>query len=233
MNDYSAQFQSAYYCTGLRNYLVKVYNYMAAALGITGAVALITSLSPGLMSALYGTPLHWVVSLAPIIMVFFMSARLHRMSVQTVMCVFFGFAAMMGLSLSYIFMVYTAHSIARVFFISSAMFGVMALYGNVTKRDLSRFGTFLFMGVVGLLLASVVNLFMQSGALHFAVSLTAVVVFTAMTAFDAQRIKDMYYRFSDGSEATSNKMAVMGATSLYFNYINIFLSLLHLMGDRR
>ncbi|MGN7661224.1 MAG: Bax inhibitor-1/YccA family protein [Anaplasma sp.] len=233
MNDYSAQFQSAYYCTGLRNYLVKVYNYMAAALGITGVVALITSLSPGLMNALYGTPLHWIVSLAPVVVVFFMSARLHRMSVQAVVCVFFGFAALMGLSLSYVFMVYTAHSIARVFFISSAMFGVMALYGNVTKRDLSRFGTFLFMGVIGLLLASIVNLFMRSGALHFATSLIAVVVFTAMTAFDAQRIKDMYYRFSDGSEVTSSKMAVMGATSLYFNYINIFLSLLHLMGDRR
>ncbi|ASI48053.1 MAG: Bax inhibitor-1 family protein [Anaplasma ovis] len=233
MNDYSAQFQSAYYCAGLRSYLVKVYNYMAAALGLTGVVALMTSFSHGLMSVLYGTPLHWVVSLAPIVMVFFLSSRVHSMSVQAVFAVFFGFAATMGLSLSYMFMVYTAHSIARVFFISSAMFGAMAFYGNTTKRDLSKFGTFLIMGVVGILIASVVNIFMASGPLHFAISVVAVVVFTAMTAFDAQRIKDMYYRFNDGSEVTSSKMAVMGATSLYFNYINIFLSLLHLMGDRK
>ncbi|MCU7611173.1 Bax inhibitor-1/YccA family protein [Anaplasma capra] len=233
MNDYSAQFQGAYYCAGLRSYLVKVYNYMAAALGLTGAVALVASFSHGLMNVLYGTPLHWVVSLAPIVMVFFLSSRVHSMSMRSVMFAFFGFAAMMGLSLSYVFMVYTAHSIARVFFISSAMFGVMALYGNTTKRDLSKFGAFLIMGVVGLLIASVVNIFVASGPLHFAISLVAVVVFTAMTAFDAQRIRDMYYRLSDGSEVTSSKMAVMGATSLYFNYINIFLSLLHLVGDRR
>lgn len=232
-NSYSTQYQSAYYSAGLRSYLIRVYNYMALALGTTGAVALMASLSSGLMNLIYGTPLHWVVSLAPIVMVFIMSSRVQSMSPSTMMMVFFGFSAVMGLSLSYIFLVYTAHSIARVFFISSAMFGAMALYGNTTKRDLSRYSSFLTMGVIGLIIASVVNLFLRSGPLYFAVSLVGVLVFTALTAVNAQEIKDMYYRFNDGNEATVSKMAIMGATSLYFAYINIFIHMLHLMGDRR
>ncbi|EOA62773.1 Bax inhibitor-1/YccA family protein [Anaplasma phagocytophilum] len=233
MDSYNVRYESAYYCAGLRSYLVRVYNYMALALGITGAVAFIASLSGGLMAAIYGTPLHWVVSLAPVITVFVMSARVHQMSYQTMMMVFLGFSAMMGLSLSYVFMVYTSHSIARVFFISSAMFGTMAWYGNTTKRDLSKFSTFLTMGVVGLIIASVVNLFMRSGPLYFAISVVAVLVFTALTAVNAQEIKDMYYRFNDGDSSTVGKMSILGATSLYFSYINIFVHMLHLMGDRR
>ncbi|MDB1135654.1 Bax inhibitor-1 family protein [Candidatus Anaplasma sp. TIGMIC] len=233
MDSYSARYGSAYYCAGLRSYLVRVYNYMAMALGVTGIVAYVVSQSGGLMSAIYGTPLHWVVAIAPMIMVFVMAARIQKMSLKSMMVVFFGFSAVMGLSLSYIFIVYTSHSIARVFFISSTMFGLMALYGNTTKKDLSRFSSFLYMGVVGLIVASVVNWFMMSGPLHFAISLVSVLVFTALTAVNAQEIKDMYYRFNDGSDVTSGKMAIMGATSLYFAYINIFISLLHLMGDRR
>lgn len=233
MDSYSARYGSAYYCAGLRSYLVRVYNYMALALGTTGVVAFLVSLSDSLMSAIYGTPLHWVVALAPVVMVFFMSSRINSMSQKTMMAIFFSFSGVMGLSLSYVFMVYTAHSIARVFFISSAMFGIMAWYGNTTKRDLSKFSTFLTMGVIGLIIASVVNLFMMSGPLHFAISFVSVLVFTALTAVNAQEIKDMYYRFNDGTGDTTGKMAIMGATSLYFAYINIFVHMLHLMGDRK
>ncbi|KJV69388.1 Bax inhibitor-1/YccA family protein [Candidatus Neoehrlichia procyonis] len=232
-NNYSVQFKNTYYCTGLRNYLIKIYNYMAMALGLTGVVALIFSSSNSLMMMVYNTPLHWVVMIAPIVLVFFMSYKLNTLSFQSVIVIFFSFSALIGVSISYIFMIYTAESIAKVFFISSSMFGIMAWYGNVTKKDLSQFSTFLMMGVVGLVIASLVNIFLGSQPLQFAISIVAVIVFTAMTAYDAQRIKDMYYKFNDGSDITVNKMAIMGATSLYFNYVNIFLNLLHLLGDRK
>ncbi|AHC39635.1 Bax inhibitor-1/YccA family protein [Ehrlichia muris] len=233
MDNYSnVQFQSAYYSVGLRNYLVKVYNYMAMALGLTGIVAFFVSSSPAIISMIYNTPLHWLVVFAPVGLVFLMSYKLNVFSFQTVLTIFFSFAALIGVSISYIFLVYTAASIAKVFFISSSMFGVMAWYGNVTKKDLSQFGTFLFMGVIGIIIASVVNLFFNSGPLHFALSVVAVIVFTGMTAYDAQRIKDMYYKFNDGADSV-NKMAILGATTLYFNYINIFISLLNLQGERR
>ncbi|OUC04184.1 MULTISPECIES: Bax inhibitor-1/YccA family protein [Ehrlichia] len=233
MDNYSnVQFQSAYYSVGLRNYLVKVYNYMAMALGLTGVVAFFVSSSPAIISMIYNTPLHWLIVFAPVGLVFLMSYKLNVFSFQTVLTIFFSFAALVGVSISYIFLVYTAASIAKVFFISSSMFGVMAWYGNVTKKDLSQFGTFLFMGVIGIIIASVVNLFFNSGPLHFALSVVAVIVFTGMTAYDAQRIKDMYYKFNDGTDSV-NKMAILGATTLYFNYINIFISLLNLQGERR
>ncbi|WDM85407.1 Bax inhibitor-1/YccA family protein [Ehrlichia sp. JZT12] len=234
MDNYSnVRFQGAYYSVGLRNYLVKVYNYMAMALGLTGIVAFFVSSSTAVMSMIYNTPLHWVIMFAPIGLVFLMSYKLNAFSFQTILMVFFSFAALMGMSISYIFLVYTAASIAKVFFISSSMFGVMAWYGNVTKRDLSQFGAFLFMGVLGIVIASLVNLFLGSEPLHFAISIVAVVVFTGMTAYDAQRIKDMYYKFNDGTDVSVNKMAILGATTLYFNYVNIFLSLLNIQGERR
>ncbi|CEI85165.1 BAX inhibitor (BI)-1/YccA family protein [Ehrlichia minasensis] len=234
MDNYSnVRFESAYYSVGLRNYLVKVYNYMAMALGLTGIVAFFVSSSSALMSVIYNTPLHWVIMFAPVGLVFLMSYKLNVFSFQAVLTVFFSFAALMGVSISYIFLVYTSASIAKVFFISSSMFGIMAWYGNVTKKDLSQFGTFLFMGLVGIVLASLVNLFLHSSPLHFAISIVAVVLFTGMTAYDAQRIKDVYYKFNDGTDVSVNKMAILGATTLYFNYVNIFLSLLNLQGERR
>ncbi|KJV63513.1 inhibitor of apoptosis-promoting Bax1 family protein [Ehrlichia cf. muris str. EmCRT] len=205
---------------------------MAMALGLTGVVAFFVSSSPAIISMIYNTPLHWLIVFAPVGLVFLMSYKLNVFSFQTVLTIFFSFAALVGVSISYIFLVYTAASIAKVFFISSSMFGVMAWYGNVTKKDLSQFGTFLFMGVIGIIIASVVNLFFNSGPLHFALSVVAVIVFTGMTAYDAQRIKDMYYKFNDGTDSV-NKMAILGATTLYFNYINIFISLLNLQGERR
>ncbi|QGR02955.1 Bax inhibitor-1/YccA family protein [Ehrlichia ruminantium] len=234
MDNYSnVRFQSAYYSVGLRNYLMKVYNYMATALGLTGLVAFLISSSSYAVNMIYNTPLHWVVMFSPIALVFLMSYKLNTFSFQTILVVFFSFAALMGASISFIFLVYTAASITKVFFISSSMFGAMAWYGNVTKKDLSHIQSFLIMGVIGVVIASLVNLFLHSGPLDFAISFIAVILFTGMTACDAQRIKDMYYRFNDGSSVSVNKMAILGATTLYFNYVNIFLSLLNLQGERR
>ena len=234
MDNYSnVRFQDTYYSVGLRNYLVKVYNYMAMALGVTGIVAFVISSSNAFVSMIYNTPLQWVIMFAPIMLVFLMYYKINTFSFQAVLTVFFSFSALMGMSMSYIFLVYTAASIAKVFFISSSMFGIMAWYGNVTKKDLSQFGQFLFMGVIGISIASLVNLFLGSQPLHFAISILAVIIFTGMTAYDAQRIKDMYYKFNDGTDVSVNKMAVLGATTLYFNYVNIFLHLLSLQGERR
>ncbi len=225
--------QGVYYSAGLRSYLVKVYNYMAMALGITGVVAFFVASSQSIMSAVYGTPLQWLVMFLPIILVSVMSYKLHSLSFQSIIMIFLSFSALMGISISTIFVIYTTESIARVFFITATLFGTMALYGNSTKRDLSQFGSFLMMGVVGIIIASLVNLFLGSHPLQFAISLITVVLFTLMTAYDAQRIKDLYYQFNDGSEVATSKLAIMGATNLYFNYINIFLSLLRLFGNRR
>ncbi|MGN7618856.1 MAG: Bax inhibitor-1/YccA family protein [Ehrlichia sp.] len=231
MDNYSdVRLQGAYYSVGLRKYLVKVYNYMAMALGLTGVAAFFVSSSTVLVSMIYNTPLYWVILFAPIGLVFLMSYKLSTFSFQAILAVFFSFSVLVGMSISCIFLVYTSASIAKVFFISSSMFGVMAWYGNVTKRDLFQFKTLLYMGMAGIFIASLFNLFLGSEPLHFAISFVAVIVFTAMTAYDAQRIKDMYYKFNDGTDLSVNKMAILGATTLYFNYINIFLSLLHLQG---
>ncbi|MBQ4875190.1 MAG: Bax inhibitor-1/YccA family protein [Rickettsiaceae bacterium H1] len=224
---------SSYYNEGLRSYMLKVYNYMAAALGITGLVAYLVASSPTLLSAIYNSPLQWLIMFAPIVFVFVFSAKLHTMRLETAQLSFWLFASLMGLSLSWVFIAYTGTSIARVFFIASSMFGTMAIYGNTTKRDLTAMGSFLIMGVFGLIIASLVNLFAQSAALHFATSLLGVILFTGLTAYDAQKIKDVYYRYNDGNDLTLGRFAIMGALTLYFDFINIFISLLHLMGDRR
>lgn len=215
---------------GLRAYMLKVYNYMAGALGLTGIVAFAASSSPALMQVLFGTPLAWVVMLAPLGFVWYFSAKVHSMSQQGAQTSFFVFAALMGLSLSTIFIAYTGASIARAFFITAATFGAMSLYGYTTKKDLSGWGSFLFMGLIGIILASLVNLFLQSTALQFAVSVIGVLLFTGLTAYDTQRIKQTYYQLSGDSLA---KSAIIGALSLYMDFINLFIMLLRLVGDRR
>jgi FtsH-binding integral membrane protein len=228
-NEQDVRSQGAYYSTGLRSYLTKVYNYMALALGVTGLVAFLTVFS-GLFQVIRSNPvLSVVVTLSPIALVFFMSYRLQRLSAQSTVSIFFIFSALMGVSLSYIFVIYTAESITRAFFITSIMFGSMALYGNNTKRDLTSMGSFLIMGVWGLIIASIVNIFLGSSPLYFAISFVSVAVFTLMTAYDAQRIKDIYYKYNDGSEVATTKLAILGATNLYFDFINIFLNLLRLL----
>ncbi|NQW01057.1 MAG: Bax inhibitor-1/YccA family protein [Rhodospirillales bacterium] len=215
---------------GLRLYMLKVYNYMCIALGLTGAVAYAASTSQSLMAAIYGTPLQWVVMLAPLGLVFFLSARINQMKAQTAQTVFWIYSALVGLSISYIFMIYTGASITRVFFITSAAFAGLSLYGYTTKRDLSGMGSFLVMGLIGIIIASVVNIFLASSALMFVISVVGVLVFAGLTAYDTQAIKAIYLE-SDGSE-THEKKAIMGALRLYLDFLNMFLMLLHLFGNR-
>jgi len=215
---------------GLRAYMLRIYNYMALGVGLTGVVAYVTANSPMLMSAIYGTPLQWVVMLAPLGVVFFLSAKINSMSASSAQMTFWAFAGLIGLSIAYIFVIYTQASIARVFFITSGMFGAMSLYGYTTKRDLTGMGSFLFMGLIGIIIAMVVNIFLQSAAIQFAVSVLGVLIFTGLTAYDTQAIKEIYYE-GDDSE-TMSKKAIMGALRLYLDFINLFLMLLRLLGNR-
>ena len=219
---------------GLRSFMLGVYNYMGLGLVITGLVAFVVASTPALHGPIFGTPLKWVVMLAPLGFVFFLGARIQAMSVSAAQITFWLFAAVMGLSLASIFLVFTGESIARVFFIAAATFGAVSLYGYTTKADLSRFGSFLFMGLIGIVIASLVNIFLASSALQFAVSVIGVLVFTGLTAFDTQRLKEEYlgsFQYAGGDLAA--KGAIMGALSLYLNFINLFMMLLQLFGAQR
>jgi FtsH-binding integral membrane protein len=210
--------------------MLRVYNFMAAGLGLTGLVAY-AAVATGFYQQIAGTPLIWLVMLAPIGVVLFLSFRIEHMGVATAQAAFWGYAALMGLSLAGVFLVYTGVSVARVFFITAATFGAMSLYGYTTRRDLSQFGSFLFMGLIGIVLASLVNIFIASSALQFAISVIGVVVFTGLTAWDTQRIKEIYLANDPGDVLT--KKALMGALALYLDFINLFVLLLQLTGQRR
>ncbi len=216
---------------GLRAYMIQVYNFMAMGLGITGLVAYAVASSPELAGLIFGTPLRWVVIFAPLAMVFFISFRIEQMSYSTAQMTFWVYAVLMGLSMASIFLVFTGQSIARVFFITGSLFGAMSLYGYTTKTDLSAMGSFMMMGLFGIIIASIVNLFMQSSAMQFVISIIGVIVFTGLTAYDTQSIKEMYAE-SDGSEMMGKK-AILGALRLYLDFINLFLILLQFFGDRR
>ncbi|WP_269931871.1 Bax inhibitor-1/YccA family protein [Aminobacter sp. HY435] len=234
---------------GLRAYMLKVYNLMALGLVITGLAAfgtmmLATTNDPAtavatmgngkmltsLGVALYGSPLKWVVMLAPLGMVFFLSARIQSMSTSGAQTAFWVFAGLMGLSLSSIFLVYTSASIVQTFFITATAFGGLSLFGYTTKRDLTAMGTFFAMGVIGLLIAMVVNIFLQSSALQFAISAIGVLVFAGLTAYDTQKIKEMYFEGDD--VLVSGRKAIMGALTLYLDFINLFSFLLSFLGNR-
>jgi FtsH-binding integral membrane protein len=234
---------------GLRSYMLSVYNYMTVGLAITGLFAIgvfmaaVTNNPAGAVGeiangmyltsfgyAIFASPLKWLIMLAPLGLVFFLSARISKMSVSAAQITFWVFAALMGMSLSSIFMVYTGASIGRVFFITAASFGALSLYGYTTKKDLSGFGSFLIMGLFGLIIASLVNIFLQSTAMQFVVSVLGVLIFAGLTAYDTQRIKEMYF-FGD-DVAVAGRKAVMGALSLYLNFINMFTMLLSLFGNR-
>jgi FtsH-binding integral membrane protein len=225
-----AQADAAQIDVGLRQYMLRVYNYMTGGVALTGVVAYLVANSPTMLNAIYGTPLQWVVMLAPLGFVMVLSFGVNRLSPMMAQLLFWAFAAVMGVSLSYIFLAYTHGSIARVFFISAGMFAAMSLYGYTTKRDLTGWGSFLIMGLIGIIIASIVNLFLASTALSWAVSIIGVLVFTGLTAYDTQRIKHMYDAMD--STAIATKKAVMGALSLYLDFINLFLMLLRLMGNR-
>src|SRR5256714_9060952 len=214
---------------GLRAYMLRIYNYMATGVGLTGLVAFVTYQLSG--PALLQSPLMWVLALAPIALVFFISSRINTLSAEAARRLFFIYAATVGLSLSTIFHVYTESSITRVFFISAAAFGALSIWGYSTQRDLSGFATFLFMGLIGIIIASLVNLFLRSSGLDWMISITGVGVFAGLTAYDTQRIKGMYDRSDDGTAA--GRKAVMGALSLYLDFINLFMMMLRLVGGRR
>lgn len=228
---------------GLRSYMLGVYNYMAAGVALTGIVAYLVSsaamvervggkvaLTP-FGNMIYNTPLKWVIMLAPLAFVFFLSFRIYKMSVPAAQISFWLFAAVMGLSLSTIFLVFTGQSITRVFFVTAAAFAGLSLYGYTTKKDLSGWGTFLVMGVIGLFIAAIVNIFLQSTALQFAISALGVLIFAGLTAYDTQQIKDNYYEIA-GDATMLAKGAIMGALNLYLDFINMFTSMLQLFGDR-
>jgi len=219
---------------GLRSYMLKVYNYMGTGLAVTGLVAFFFNQwalsSEAVFNAVYQSPLMWVIALSPLAFVLALSFGINKMSASTAQMVFWAFSVVMGLSLSSIFIVYTGTSIARVFFITAATFGAMSLWGYTTKRDLTGMGSFLFMGLIGLIIAMVVNIFLASSALAFAISVIGVLIFVGLTAYDTQKIKEDYYE-GDGAEVMGKK-AIMGATRLYLDFINLFLMLLHLFGQR-
>jgi FtsH-binding integral membrane protein len=215
---------------GLRAHMQRVYGYMAGGLALTGVVAYAAAAS-GLYQSIAGTPLVWIVVLAPLGFVLALSFGIQRMSAATATLLFWVYAAIMGLSLGSIFLVFTGESIARVFFITAATYGAMSLYGYTTRSDLSRFGSFLMMGLVGIVIASLVNIFVGSSALQFAISVIGVIVFVGLTAYDTQRIKEMYLE-SDTVEVAGKK-AVLGALALYLDFINLFMLLLQLFGQRR
>ncbi|HZB93929.1 MAG TPA: Bax inhibitor-1/YccA family protein [Stellaceae bacterium] len=215
---------------GLRQFMLRVYNYMAGGLALTGVVAY-AAVTTGVYQAIYGSILFWVVLLAPLALVMLLSFRIQSMSLGAAQATFWGYAALMGLSLAGIFLVYTGASVARVFFITAATFAAMSLYGYTTRTDLSRFGSFLFMGLIGVIIAGVVNMFILSSALQFALSVAGVVVFVGLTAWDTQMIKEMYYE-GDGA-LVAGKKAIMGALKLYLDFINLFVLLMQLLGNRR
>ncbi len=215
---------------GLRSYMLGVYNYMTVAMLITGVVAFFTSQSPALLQTIYGTPLHWVVMLAPLGFVMFLSFRVHKMSAATAQLTFWVFSAVMGLSLAYIFLAYTPASITKVFFITAGAFAGLSLVGYTTKKNLSGMGSFLFMGLIGIIIAMLVNLFLASAALDWVISVLGVLIFAGLTAYDTQQIKNMYYAADSGEVAT--KKSIMGALRLYLDFLNMFLFLLHLFGNR-
>ena len=216
---------------GLRTYMLGIYNFMASGLALTGAIAYGASQSDALMQSIFGTPLQWVVMLAPFAFVMVLSFGINKLKASTAQALFWAFSATMGLSLSYVFLAYTGASITRVFFITSGTFAAMSLYGYTTKRDLTGLGSFLFMGLIGIIIASIVNMFLESSMLHFAISVIGVLVFVGLTAYDTQKLKAIYSA-ADGAEVGSKKI-IMGALTLYLDFINLFLMLLRLFGDRR
>jgi uncharacterized protein len=214
----------------LRSFLLRVFNTMAGGLVVTGVVAYVAAAS-GLYAAIAGTPLLWVVMLAPVGLALLLGFGIERMSPAAAQVAFWSYAALMGVSLAGIFLIYTGTSIARVFFVSAGAFAATAAWGYTTRTDLSRFGSFLFMGLIGIVLASVINLFFASSAVQFAISVIGVLVFTGLTAYDTQRLKEMYASRSDAD--ARSRTAIMGALMLYLDFINLFISLLQLFGTRR
>ena len=228
--------QTAEIHEGLRAHMNKVYGLMSVGMLLTAAVAWAVGTSPAMVGAIFGTPLKWVVMFAPLIMVFALSGLINRMSVGAAQLMFYAYAALMGLSISFIFAVYTSFSITQTFLVTAIAFAGLSLYGYTTKRDLSGLGTFLVMGLIGLIVASIINIFLASGAVAFAISVIGVLIFAGLTAYDTQSIKNEYLMFAHhgdaGGETYLGKSAIMGALRLYLDFINMFMFLLQFLGNR-
>ena len=217
------------YDEGLRKHMLSIYNYMTSGILLTGIVALL-AFSSGVAETIHFSALRWIVGLSPIAIVFAMSFGANRFSTGTLQLMFWGFATLMGLSLSSIFLVYTGGSIATTFFATSAAFAGLSLFGYTTKKNLSGMGSFLIMGVIGLIVAMVINLFLQSPAFHYAISFLGVLIFAGLTAYDTQRLKNEY-EYLRGTEF-AGKAVILGALSLYLDFINMFQFLLSFLGNR-
>ncbi|NFV78576.1 Bax inhibitor-1/YccA family protein [Magnetospirillum aberrantis] len=235
-----AQADAAQIDVGLRQYMLRVYNLMAGGLALTGLVALFIASNDSLLGLFFAqnargaispTILGWIIALAPIGLAFYMGARIRTMSVSAAQTVFWVYAGLVGITLSMYLRVYTGESVARTFFITAAAFAGLSLYGYTTKRDLSAFGRFLVMGLIGLLIAMVVNVFLASSMMAFVISAAGVLIFAGLTAYDTQKIKEMYWE-ADGADVAAKK-AIMGALTLYLDFINLFIFLLQFLGVRR
>jgi uncharacterized protein len=215
---------------GLRSYMLGIYNMMALGVALTGLIALYIGSNQSLLQTIYATPLKWVAMFAPLGVVLTMSFGLNKLSAPALKGLYWAYAALMGVSISFIFAVYTGTSIAKTFFITAATFGALSLYGYTTKKSLAGWGTFLFMGLVGLMIASIVNIFLKSDAMSFVISAVGVLIFAGLTAYDTQKLKAMYFE-GDAAETLSKKIT-MGALTLYMDFINLFMYLLRFLGNR-
>ena len=225
--------QAAQIDEGLRAHMNKVYGLMSVAMLVTAGVAWAVGTNDAMVAAIFGTPLKWVVMFAPLVMVFAFGALINRLSVAAAQLFFYVYAAAVGLSLSFIFAVYTGTSIAQTFLVTAIAFAGLSLYGYTTKKDLSGMGTFLIMGLIGLIVASIVNIFLASSALQFAISVIGVLIFAGLTAYDTQTIKNTYVEHAvHGDQEWLGKAAIMGALNLYLDFINMFMFLLQFMGNR-
>ena len=237
---FSARDSAASYNVGLRAYMLSVYNYMASALALTGMTAYMAANYAPLRDALYVlqgdhlglSGLGYLVAFAPLVFVLIMSFGLNGLSVTALQGMFWGYAAVMGLSLSSLLFIYTGASVVKAFFITSIVFGSVSMIGYTTKRDLTNMGSFLLMGLIGVILASIVNMFLRSSGMEFLLSILTVIIFTGLTAYDTQKIKSFYYGTA-GNAAYASKSAIMGALSLYLDFINLFVQMLRFFGDRR
>lgn len=234
MIDYTKTFSSATqrgYDAGLREYMLKIYNYMAAALGVTAVMAFVTLNFEPLTRLMFQSGFGMLIMLAPVGIALYFFSGIGRMTVDTARVLFWVYAALTGMSLSSLGLMYTGESIVRTFFICASVFGAMSLYGYTTQKDLTSFGSFLMMGMFGLLLASLVNLFLKSPAIYFVTSLIGVGIFTGLIAWNTQRLKAMYYNIGGGE--MGQKMAIMGAFSLYLDFINLFLYMIRFFGTSK
>jgi uncharacterized protein len=215
---------------GLRSYMLGIYNMMALGVALTGVIAMYIGSNEALLMTIFNSPLKWVAMFAPLGVVLLMSFGINKLSAGTAQALYWVYAALMGVSISFIFAVYTGSSIAKTFFITAATFGALSLYGYTTKKSLSGWGTFLFMGLIGLIIASVVNIFLKSDAMSFVISAAGVLIFAGLTAYDTQKLKEMYFE-GDNADTMSKKIT-MGALTLYMDFINLFMYLLRFLGNR-